>query len=48
MFGGITAHMMEGVRHSDKTKTTATLEIYTFILQKLIRVNKKHRELVKF
>jgi len=39
---------MEGVRDSDKTKTTATLKMYVFILQKLIRVNKKHRELVKF
>jgi hypothetical protein len=32
---------MEGVLDSDKTKTTATLEMYIFILQKLIRVNKK-------
>jgi hypothetical protein len=42
--GGIRAHTMEGVRDSDKTKTTATLEMYIFILQKLIRVN-NNREL---
>jgi len=39
---------MDGVRDSDKTKTTATLEMYTFILQKLTCFNKKHRELDKF
>jgi hypothetical protein len=33
---------MEGVRDGDKTKTTATLEMYKFIMRQLIRVNKKH------
>jgi hypothetical protein len=45
---GNQSHTVEGVRDSDKTKTTVVLEMYTFILQKLIRVNKKHRELFKF
>jgi hypothetical protein len=38
---------MEDERDSDKTKTTATLEMHKFIMQKQIRVNKKHCELVK-
>jgi hypothetical protein len=37
---------MEDERDSDKTKTTATLEMQKFILQKQIRVNRKYCEFI--